>query len=208
MSESVTITGISGHVRRNTQATHKDEKHPHVHLAVKAVDKYGVRLNPRKADLQNWREVFAEKLRNNGIAANATRRKDRSVVRRPQKQAVKHIDRGYKAGKRKAPSRATWGQLKDVYKEIMRGETKVNPAHDAIEASRKKVTRAYSGVARELAVSQNDLDKKLALDTVRFVQQMALAITKHELHVSQVRSQAERPTKVHERYIEKGEKER
>ena len=40
-------------------AAHEDERHPHVHLCVKAVDCYGKRLNPRKADLQNWRESFA-----------------------------------------------------------------------------------------------------------------------------------------------------
>lgn len=189
-------------------ATHEDEKHPHVHLSVKAVDKYGSRLNPRKADLQNWREVFAEKLRDNGIEANATRRKARGVVRKAQKQAVKHIDRGYKAGKRKSPSRATRGQLEDVYKETKKGESKANPAHDAIDASREKVTRAYGGVARELAASQKDSDKKLALDTVRFVQQMPPVETKHELQVSQGRSQAEKPDKMHEREIEKGDRER
>jgi len=30
---------------------HEDEKHPHVHIAVKAVDRDGIRMNPRKADL-------------------------------------------------------------------------------------------------------------------------------------------------------------
>lgn len=189
-------------------ATHEDEKHPHVHLSVKAVDRYGSRLNPRKADLQNWREVFAEKLRDNGIEANATRRKARGVVRKAQKQAVKHIDRGYKAGRRKTPSRATRGQLEAVYKETKRGESKVNPAQDAIDASRNKVTRAYGGVARELAVSQKDSDKKLALDTVRFVQQMPTVETKHELQVLKVKSMAEKTAKVQERKIEKDERER
>ncbi|MBL8039222.1 MAG: hypothetical protein JNN16_17100 [Nitrospira sp.] len=36
--------------------------HPHVHLTVKAVGLDGIRLNPRKADLQRWREGFAEAL--------------------------------------------------------------------------------------------------------------------------------------------------
>lgn len=48
--------------------------HPHFHLTVKAVSSHGRRLNPRKADLQLWRERFAQKLRDNGIEANATSR--------------------------------------------------------------------------------------------------------------------------------------
>jgi hypothetical protein len=51
---------------------HHDEAHPHVHLLIKITDKFGVRLNPRKRDLQQWREHFASNLREQGIAANAT----------------------------------------------------------------------------------------------------------------------------------------
>lgn len=74
-------------------AAHDDEDHPHVHLTVKATSNQGVRLNPRKADLQHWRERFAEKLRDNGIEANATPRRFRGVVKKRQKQAIKHIDK-------------------------------------------------------------------------------------------------------------------
>src|SRR5699024_3214274 len=35
---------------------HDDTKHPHCHLTLKAVGHDGRRLNPRKADLQAWRE--------------------------------------------------------------------------------------------------------------------------------------------------------
>ncbi|MGE0315910.1 MAG: hypothetical protein AB7P21_30205 [Lautropia sp.] len=48
--------------------------HPHVHLTVKAVSRSGKRLNPRKADLQVWREAFAKRLRDNGVDAVATSR--------------------------------------------------------------------------------------------------------------------------------------
>ena len=40
-------------------ALHTDEPHPHVHLTVKMLGFDGKRLNPRKADLRNWREDFA-----------------------------------------------------------------------------------------------------------------------------------------------------
>jgi len=103
-------------------AAHNDENHPHVHLTVKATSNHGVRLNPRKADLQHWREQFAEKLRDNGIEANATPRRFRGIVKKHQKQAIKHIDKDYKSGKRKEPSKATQAQIEAVKKEIETGQ--------------------------------------------------------------------------------------
>lgn len=73
-------------------ATHDDEKHPHVHLCVKAQGIDGTRLNPRKADLQRWREGFAEALREHGIEANATPRVVRGPRRRTRRQAALHVD--------------------------------------------------------------------------------------------------------------------
>ena len=73
----------------HTQATDPDPDppaHPHVHLSVKIQGRSGRRLNPRKADLQRWREDFAAQLRAHGIEANATSRlarlrKDRGMKR-------------------------------------------------------------------------------------------------------------------------------
>jgi hypothetical protein len=53
--------------------------HPHVHMTVKAAGLDGVRLNPRKADLQRWREGFAEALREHGIEATTTSRIHRTT---------------------------------------------------------------------------------------------------------------------------------
>ena len=56
---------------------HFDEPHVHCHVSVKAEGMDGVRLNPRKADLQRWRERFAHELRERGVEAEATRRASR-----------------------------------------------------------------------------------------------------------------------------------
>jgi hypothetical protein len=56
---------------------HDHQANPHVHLSVRAESMHGKRLNPRKADLQRWRETFAEKLREWGIDAEATRQATR-----------------------------------------------------------------------------------------------------------------------------------
>lgn len=58
---------------------HDHQAHPHVHLSVRAESNRGQRLNPRKADLQRWRETFAEKLRGWGVEAEATRATTRGV---------------------------------------------------------------------------------------------------------------------------------
>lgn len=75
---------------------HTDTDKPHVHACVLAAPvKKGKRLNPRKADLQRWREVFAEHLRQLGIDANATPRRTRWVTQPPLKQAGHHIRKRY-----------------------------------------------------------------------------------------------------------------
>ena len=60
---------------------HDHQANPHVHISVRAESKHGKRLNPRKADLQRWRETFAEKLRGWGIDAEATRQATRGASR-------------------------------------------------------------------------------------------------------------------------------
>lgn len=60
---------------------HNHQANPHVHLSVRAESRHGRRLNPRKADLQRWRESFAEKLRGHGIDAEATRQATRGATR-------------------------------------------------------------------------------------------------------------------------------
>lgn len=159
-------------------AAHDDEKHPHVHLAVKAMDKDGIRLNPRKADLQHWRESFADKLREQGIEANATPRRARGVVQKAEKQAVRHINRDYSKGKRKEPAKVT-AEAKTLAQREAAGEGRhSNPAQVAIGAARKRTQKEYGTVARALAAGTAD-DKQLALDVVEFIKQLPPITTQH-----------------------------
>lgn len=64
---------------------HFDEPQVHCHVSVKAESMDGVRLNPRKADLQRWRERFAHELRERGVEAEATRRASRMHQQRINK---------------------------------------------------------------------------------------------------------------------------
>lgn len=71
-------------------AQHLDEKHPHVHICVMAKDIEGKRLNPRKNDLQAWREQFATKLKEQGIEAKATKRIQRLRYKQPEKSSIRN----------------------------------------------------------------------------------------------------------------------
>jgi Relaxase/Mobilisation nuclease domain len=67
---------------RYVMVLHEHQGNPHVHLSVRAESMSGKRLNPRKADLQRWRETFAEQLRGYGVEAEATRQVTRGAVQR------------------------------------------------------------------------------------------------------------------------------
>ena len=62
---------LAGH--KYVMVLHDHQANPHVHISVRAEARNGKRLNPRKADLHRWRETFAQRLREQGIDAEATR---------------------------------------------------------------------------------------------------------------------------------------
>jgi len=133
----------------HTQATDPDPNppaHPHVHMSVKTLGLNGRRLNPRKADLQRWREGFAEQLRVHGIDANATSRLARLKPERGVKRAVLAM-----RDKDKAPPAAETAAESAMRKT--RGEE--------LEARRI----AYYALAVEaLSMSDDPNDRKLAED--------------------------------------------
>lgn len=164
-------------------AAHDDEAHPHVHLCVKAVSRGLVRLNPRKADLQQWRESFAEKLREHGVEANATARAPRGRTHRPELQAVRHLDRAFDAGKRGAPSRARAGRQKAVLDEVAGVATYRHPAETKLVAQRQEVVNGYGQIAKALASSRDTEDQRLALEIVDLVRGMAPPKSLHRLAI-------------------------
>jgi len=129
-------------------AAHDDERHPHVHLCVKALGFNGTRLNPRKADLQCWREQFAEQLRSNGIEANATPRFARGQTKTPRRQRDIHM--ATRLGIRYMPT-------------LDSASTKAPP---------RMMVKAYEGLAQTFARAEQSTDRILALSIVKFVGEM------------------------------------
>ena len=115
-----------------------------MHLTVKAVSFEGIRLNPRKPDLQRWREGFAEALREHGIDASTTSRLHRPTQER---WTVRHLHQGTQNGK-------TLERLKRTTRRAGRA---------------REVMRNYEQVMKALAQSDRGEDRQLAADLVRYL---------------------------------------
>lgn len=134
-------------------ALHTDAPHPHCHLTVKCLGFDGTRLNPRKADLQEWREGFADKLRDQGVDAEATPRRARGVVRKAEPNVIRHIERGDKTHKPRV-SRVKAARIKEAALELI-AESKgahhpSKPWEAAIEARQKEVRRSWLSAAEAM----------------------------------------------------------
>lgn len=139
-------------------ALHTDEPHPHCHLTVKMLGFDGVRLNPRKADLQQWREGFAEKLRDEGVDAEATPRRSRGVVRKAEPSAIRHIERGDKTHPPRVPQ-VKAARIKEAALELSAEATglplAIQPWEAAMQARQGEIRRAWLAAAAELAQENN-----------------------------------------------------
>ncbi len=133
----------------HTQDTDPDKDpspNPHVHLCVKATALDGTRLNPRKADLQRWREVFARQLRENGVECEATPRAQRLQRNRGEKQSVRH--------------KKARGEPLDRVGKAPQDRQRAERAR-RVEAL---TIATYRQLARTLASSDRVEDRQLALD--------------------------------------------
>ncbi len=130
---------------------HEDQGAPHIHLSVRA-DRYdGVRLSPRKADLDRWRAVFAQNLQDRGVNAVATR------------QPVRAANRNYrKLWEKRAAGR---GQL-IRQRPVQRTSTRAL-------AVRADAIKAWEQIARALATSKDPADLRLAVEAVRYLAEVA-----------------------------------
>ena len=131
---------------------HDHQANPHVHISVRAESKHGKRLNPRKTDLHRWRETFAEKLRERGVEAEATRQATRGATRNhPELWQVKA---------------AGDGRLLKPQCAHRNGQ--------AASATRADATEAWRAIAAALAMSAYVGDQQLAASIERFTREPRL----------------------------------
>ena len=130
---------------------HEDQGAPHVHLSVRA-DRYdGVRLSPRKPDLDRWRAVFAQNLQDRGVNAVASR------------QPVRAANRNY---------RKLWEERAAGRGQLTRQRPTQRTSARAL-AARADAIKAWEQIARALASSKKPADLSLAVEAVRFLAEVA-----------------------------------
>jgi hypothetical protein len=170
---------------RYAMALHTDQEHPHVHLVVKAEGQDGRRLHIDKAMLRDWREQFAQLMRDQGIAANATPRAVRG------RTTVFTRDRVYRTPPSR--SRALRERVKGVAIELHRTGTIRDPARPRLVATRKLIVDGWMGVAAQLEVQGEIL---LAGDVRYFASNLPKVLTDRErLAMQLLRHQASQRAK-------------
>jgi type IV secretory pathway VirD2 relaxase len=152
-------------------ALHTDAQHPHVHLAARALGDQGERLNPKKADLEAWRQIFAQALRDRGVEAEATPRRARGVTRKPERAVLRRIRERYEIGR---------GQAGRIRQETYREAAKVafqsggarTPWEVKLVARQARVRSLYLAQAELLKRSGEPADQALGAKLEMFVRSM------------------------------------
>jgi hypothetical protein len=139
---------FAGH--KYVMALHTHQANPHVHLLVRAESDLGVRLNPRKADLHEWRMEFAAELRQRGIAAAASRQAARGVVKNYL---------------------SIW-QVKAQGEGRLRNQRPSHKDSQVARDTRADARRAWTAVAETLARSDRWEDRDLVRHVLEFVNTM------------------------------------
>lgn len=131
---------------------HDHQANPHVHISVRAESRLGKRLNPRKADLQRWRETFAEMLRERGVEAEATW------------QATRGQTRNYEP---------LWRIKAREDRRLCSEERSNRKATPKMMETRTRVIDAWLEIARALGGSGDPSDRELGRSLARFVVDMS-----------------------------------
>lgn len=126
---------------------HTDTGKPHVHLAVRTERSDGIRLNPRKADLQRWRERYAARLQDRGINALATPARARGATR---------------------SSQPTWRTKSAQRVRRPKAALRSGPGHDR---SRAEALQAWSEIQSALKGSPDAADRELGKEVEQYMRQ-------------------------------------
>ncbi|MGX5636845.1 relaxase/mobilization nuclease domain-containing protein [Brevundimonas diminuta ATCC 11568] len=157
-------------------ALHDEGRQPHVHLTVRILGADGSRLNPRKADLEVWRQRFAQALRDRGVEAEASPRRARGVVRKAERTPVRKLRERFLAG-RGAPPLVLRGA---VEKALAGSPSKPAVWQGALEARQRTIHRALVAEAIALASSERPEDRRLGAALADHVRALPKVETREE----------------------------
>jgi len=150
---------------------HTDTPRPHVHLSICSRGHSGERLNPKKADLELWRQTFAQALRDRGVEAEATPRRARGVSRKAERTPLRKIRDRHESGN---------GQMAQVRRSAYReaagaafqGRSDRTPWEQRILARQQAVRGLYLAQAKLLTRSSDPADRTLGAKVEAFVRDM------------------------------------
>lgn len=150
---------------------HTDTPRPHVHLSICSRGHTGERLNPKKADLELWRQTFAQALRDRGVEAEATPRRARGVTRKAERTPLRKIRDREEAGK------GPMGRVRrTAYREsagaAFQGKTDRTAWEQKIVARQQAIRDLYLTQARLLGRSSDPANRALGVRVEAFVRSM------------------------------------
>lgn len=159
-------------------ALHDQGGHPHVHLTVRALGSDGTRLNPRKADLEVWRQRFAQALRDRGVEAEASPRRARGVLRKAEPTPVRKL----RERARDLKTVASRGRNKDAARRDEGAKWQVNQ-----QTRQMQILRALSAEAVVLLRSNRMMDRAMGLALTQHLRRFARGRAREgDLHLSRV----------------------
>jgi hypothetical protein len=161
---------------RYAMVLHTDHDHPHVHLVLKAVSEQGKRLNIRKATLREWRRDFAQALRAEGVAANATERAVRGETRTNKTDGI------YRA-MRRGDSTHLEERTRAIASAMLSGDSYAEPGRAKLIGTRRRVEQGWKSLSERL---ERDGDRVLADRVRHFLNQMRPVRTERELIAEQL----------------------
>jgi len=182
---------------RYAMVLHTDQQHPHVHVVVKAESEQGKRLHIDKAMFRTWREDFAQLMREQGVAANATPR----VARGRNKGKV--LDGIYRANLR-GKSTVVHTRVKDVVTSVLHHGSYLDPTRTRLAETRKSIVAGWLRIVEAL---ERQGETTLAGDVRHFTRQMPRVLTDKERQALEFAQKTQsrdpilavRPDRIHER---------
>ncbi|MDN7899069.1 hypothetical protein QZM82_23040 [Burkholderia cepacia] len=153
----------------DTDPDHDAPLHPHVHICVRSRAVNGRRLLHGPTELQAFRQLFAEKLREQGIEATATPRSVRGVVRKPKRQAIYHASRGNAQQQR---SNVQLSKLREAARAVLNGENADGTWEAFATRRQEQIRREWLMLSSALETSGRPDDSILSGDIKRFVDGM------------------------------------
>lgn len=152
-------------------ALHTDTPRPHVHLAVRSLGLSGKRLHPKRADLEAWRQLFAEALRERGVEAEATPRRARGVSRKADRTPLRKMADRHASG-RGAVARTVRAAYQAAADGAFVGRPDLHVWEQQMIDRQARVRALYLAQARILAASSSAADRTLGVEVERFVREM------------------------------------